>query len=220
MTIPVTSPSVNVDDLHPVLFLRVEAMLADPRMAGYRVVSGVRTYEMQKSLFSGWRKRLARVPGFQHYNRAANPDLAGAATFDGLAFRGSYHMIQDDGYGHAVDLRGPATHTRAKKWRLVGEVGDDYGLRQTVAGEWWHLQARDKTHWFDAPRIASSTGEDSMILLLDSDSGTWRVAVPGEGSAVIDAPNHWADVIKAGRRDGIYRSPYMSNLIDKIRAER
>lgn len=212
--IPTTSSKVNVRDLHPVLALRLEAMLADPRMKGYRVSSGARSYESQKRLYSGWRSKL---PGF---NLAANPDAAGAPTFDGLRFRGSYHMVQDDGYAHAVDLRAPITHTVSKRWRLVGEVAADYGLRQTVPGEWWHLQARDRTHWFDAPRIATPYEEDGMILLLDSDSGQWRVAVPGEGSAIVDAPNHWADVIKDGRKDGIYKSPYMSNLIGKIRAER
>ena len=59
-----------------------------------------------------------------------------------------------------------------------------------------------------------------MTLLHDTDSGTWRVAVPGEGSAVIEYPDHWRKVIAAGRISGVYESEYMSDLIDKIRAER
>ena len=62
--------------------------------------------------------------------------------------------------------------------------------------------------------------EDGMTLLHDTDSGTWRVAVPGEGSAVIEYPDHWRKVIAAGRISGVYESEYMSDLIDKIRAER
>ncbi len=69
-------------------------------------------------------------------------------------------------------------------------------------------------------RSLTDTEEQAMILMHDTDSDTWRVAVPGEGSAVIDSPEHWASVIAAGRKTGVYSSRYMSNLIDKIRAER
>jgi hypothetical protein len=146
--IPTTSPSVNVRDLHPTLKLRVEAMLADQRMKGYKVVSGVRTYAQQKYLYQGW------ISGKKGFNLAANPDAYGAATFDGFRFRGSHHMQQDDGFGYAVDLRAPFWHSTKKRWALVGAVGAEYGLRQVVRTEWWHLEHRDRTHIFDAPRIA------------------------------------------------------------------
>jgi hypothetical protein len=161
--IPTTSSRVNLTGLEPTLTARVDAMLADPRMSGYRVSSAVRTYAQQLALYLGW---LARLLGF---NRAANPDGAGVETFDGLRIRGSYHMVQDDGHGHAVDLRAPVYHSTAKRWSLVSEVGAEYGLRQTVRGEWWHLQARDRYHWFDAPRMVTQplTEEDTEMQLIN-----------------------------------------------------
>lgn len=150
--IPTTYASVNVADLEPTLALRIEAMLADRRMKGYKVVSGVRTKAHQIRLWEGW------LAGKAGYNLAANPYRTISNTFDGLVIKGSYHMQQSDGYGHAVDLRKPITHSVAKAAELIGRVGRDYGLVQVAlhAGgkhnnEWWHLQARNSQRWFDGP---------------------------------------------------------------------
>ena len=230
MTIPTTSTSVNVDGLHPTLYLRIDAMLADPRMKGYQVVSGVRSYELQKSLYSGWRKRLAGVPGFKHYNNAANPDAAGAATFDGLRFRGSYHMVQDDEYGHAVDLRAPVTHSTSKRWELIGKVGREYGLHQTVSSEWWHLQARNAYGWFPTQRIATPTlpmfqqEEDDMAQIpvtlgVDTQTGQKWAFVVGEGGTPLDNVDHWVERINAARKTGVFTSDWLEVLIYKVRAQ-
>ena len=172
MAIPVTSSRVDIDGLHPEIRRRTEAFLADPRMSGYRVVSGVRSRELQQSLYSGWRKRLAGVPGYGHYNLAANPDRLLGTGFDGLVVTGSFHMPQSDGYGHAIDLRKPFGHSVANAWSYA-RIGREYGLFQVVSSEWWHLQARNLSHWFPAPKLELPSlfvpeGEEEMQLINDS----------------------------------------------------
>jgi len=125
-------------------------------------------------------------------------------------------MVQADGYGHAVDLKRPVGVTRKQADRAVKPYLEKWGLRQTVRSEWWHVQALTSSGWVPGP-LPESNG---MILTYDTDSDTWRVAVPGEGSAVVDLPMHWVDVISKGRLTGIYESPYMSDLLAKIRKER
>lgn len=220
MMIPTTSASVNVADLDLTLAYRIEAMLADPRMHGYRVVSGVRTEAQQRYLYDGWRA------GKRGFNLAADPDRVLATAFDGLVVRGSYHMQQSDGFGHAVDLRRPWNHSKDKAAALIGMVGAEYGLRQVAlhAGgirnnEWWHLQARNRYEWFPGP--FASEGDEQMIGLgQDTDTEQWWVAVAGEGSTPVTEPAHWLSVVTEYRKTGIVKSAWLDTLIFKIRAER
>lgn len=149
-----------------------------------------------------WRKRpgvaAAAVPGTSNHGWALAVDLG--SELDG-----------DDGT--------ESISNAAVAW-LVGNA-HLYGFSAELQSEPWH--------WFyyagDATPAAvllyeQVTEEDTMILLHDTDSDTWRVAVPGEGSAVIDSPAHWFGVIGKGRKTGVYASPYVSDLIGKIRKER
>ncbi|MEM9465302.1 MAG: D-alanyl-D-alanine carboxypeptidase family protein [Actinomycetota bacterium] len=95
-----------------------------------------------------------------------------------------------------------------------------FGFSGELDSEPWHWR------YFagDAIPIAvlafESNQEETMILLYDERTRQHRVAVPGEGSAIIDEPDHWREVIAAGRATGEYRSRHMGTLIQKIRRER
>ena len=58
-----------------------------------------------------------------------------------------------------------------------------------------------------------------MILLHDTTTDVWRVAVSGVGVAAINSPDHWRQVIAKGRNTGVYESPYIADLLEKIEAQ-
>ena len=164
MAIPTTSNRVNVKDLHPKFKARLEAFFADPRIKGnVSVVSGVRTYQQQKYLYDGYK---SRKPGF---NLAANPDRINRA-----GFQGSYHMSQPkfDGYGYAVDFR--IIKKGAISTTQVNKIAEEYGIRKTVASEWWHHQPcrvnGSKMEWFPVkgdvktPRAVSVKSEQAKVF--------------------------------------------------------
>ena len=142
--LPTTSKWVRVDLLHPTFKARLHALLnEDSRIAGkVKIVSGVRSYADQKRLYDGW---VARKPGF---NLAANPDRF---MRNGI-WKGSYHMQQTDGFGHAADLRitGKGLTTGD-----VARIAKDYGIKQTVLNpfEWWHFQWQTTSEVFPAPAM-------------------------------------------------------------------
>jgi hypothetical protein len=180
MTIPVTSSRVNLDGLDPVLEFRLELMFRDPRMKGYRVISGVRTYEMQKSLYSGWRSKLAGLPGFAHYNLAANPDRKFGILPSGSYWQGSYHMVQPTtGYGHAVDITRPVGVSVGEAWSTIASVGNPLGISQTVKDEYWHVQAGNLNGHFKGPLPTKDLG---MKLHIPLNSGTVEHAAAMAGN--------------------------------------
>ncbi len=131
MTIPTTSERVRLDLLHPKMLTRLEHFFADGRIAGkVAVVSGVRSYATQQSLF---RRYKAGTLG----NIAADPDRRfGPKGLDGKGiWRGSWHMQQNDGYGHAVDFRivgkGITTQDVNKNCDLI-RVAPNGGLRMVA----------------------------------------------------------------------------------------
>jgi hypothetical protein len=58
-----------------------------------------------------------------------------------------------------------------------------------------------------------------MFILYDPMKDEYRVGIPGEGTAVINSPEHWREVIAKGRITGVYESPHMEALLNKIRTE-
>jgi len=58
-----------------------------------------------------------------------------------------------------------------------------------------------------------------MFITYDTVKDEYRVGIPGEGTAVINSPEHWREVIAKGRITGVYESPHMQILLDKIRNE-
>jgi hypothetical protein len=147
VTIPTTSSRVRIDGLHPKFVARLEAFFADKRIDGnVKVCSGVRSYADQVRLYKKYKEGRG--------NLAANPDRRfGDKGLDGQGiWRGSWHMEQNDGWGYAVDFRlvGKALSTGD-----VNKIAAEYGIRPTVASEWWHHQPRKSTDWFDAPAMTS-----------------------------------------------------------------
>ncbi len=114
-------------------------------------MSGVRSYATQQSLYRRYR---AGTLG----NIAANPDRRfGPKGLDGRGiWRGSWHMQQADGYGHAVDLRITGKITTQE----VNRIATSFGLRPTVASEWWHHQWRSASaDEFPAPALDNAPSE-------------------------------------------------------------
>lgn len=204
------SLDANLRGVHPILEFRIRGLLSEPALRRYGTYPAVRTYAKQKAL----RDRFLAGKG----NLAADPDriLRTGKSFPyAWKPRGSWHMEQADGYGHAVDLKRPVGVTRAMADRAVKPYLAKWGLKQTVRSEWWHLQALTSSGWVDGP-----LPEDSgMFLTYDSSNDEYRVGIPGEGTAVIDSPNHWREVIAKGRMTGCYESPHMAVLLGKIRKE-
>ncbi len=142
----------KLDAVHPLLAYRVRLLLADPALRGqYGVISGARSYGAQKNLWDRYRAGVG--------NLAANP-AAPITTHLGWPFEwlptGSFHMVQADGWGHAIDLRRPAHHSRSMARSLVHPLLPTYGLRATVSSEWWHLQALDRDGWVPGPQLPAT----------------------------------------------------------------
>jgi hypothetical protein len=122
----------NLAGVHPILEFRIRGLLSEPKLKRYGTYRAVREYSKQRAL------RDAHLAG--RGNLAADPDRV---LRTGLAFpytwrpRGSWHMRQADGYGHAVDLRRPAGVTRAMADKAVKPYLAKWGLAQTVRSEWW-----------------------------------------------------------------------------------
>lgn len=142
----------STEELHPEFARRLGRFLADPEIrARFRVRFTSRTYERQKQLREGWLKRLAGVPGFRRFNLAADPDRTIGRTDEGWTARGSWHMVQADGFAYAVDLSRKKVMTARKAAEIIDRVAPGYGLRRTVPSEWWHIQGRVVTGWFLDP---------------------------------------------------------------------
>jgi hypothetical protein len=124
-------------------------------------------------------------------------------------------MRQADGWGHAVDLKRPVGVTQVHADRTIKPYLKKWGLKQTVTSEWWHVQALTSSGWVEGPTPESN----GMFILYDPMKDEYRVGIPGEGTAVINSPEHWREVIAKGRITGLYESPHMEALLNKIRTE-
>ena len=139
--IPTAGPTVDVEHLHPQMKCRLGHFFADPRIDGNVVViSGARTRAHQARLFRRYQTGLGAL--------AADPDrrLPGG-------WRGSFHQVQLDGFAHAVDLR---IVDRVVDQATVGAIAGEYGLLQTVPGEWWHFQWRNADEVFPADAVPAA----------------------------------------------------------------
>jgi hypothetical protein len=202
----------NLRGVHPTLELRIRGLLSEPGLEAYGTYPAVRTYSKQKYLFDGWKS------GKRGFNTAADPDrvlLTGPNFPYDWKPRGSWHMIQSDGYGHAVDLKRPWYVTRAQADRAIKPYLQKWGLMQTAlnVGEWWHLQALTSQGWVPGPLPSSG---DEMFITRDERNDEYHVHVAGLGSAAVDSPAHWQEVIAQGRLTGTYSSPHMAALYEKI----
>ncbi len=195
--IPTTSKWVNVDGLHPVMKHRLELFFSDERIHGrLEVVSGVRTRAHQAKLY----KRYKEGKGVL----AANPER----TLPG-GWVGSWHMTQLDGYGHAVDFR---IINRSLSTAVAAAIANDYGLQQTVVGEWWHFQWRNADGIFPGPKTVAK--DDALIdwaaitAYLDAVGHNIALVAIRKGSQGVDVEATQKLLANAGHdpgaADGIY----------------
>jgi len=131
--------------LHPTFKARLDAFFKHPEIAGKcAIVSGVRSYADQKYFWDLYQSGKG--------NLAANPDR----YMSNGKWKGSYHMQQPDGYGHAVDLR--ITGRGLTRLRCA-QIAKTYGIVQTVRSEWWHMQWQTHSAIFDAPAMKGAKTE-------------------------------------------------------------
>lgn len=157
-----TSSSVIVSSLHPIMGLRVAALFVDLTNSGHasdtpgrgdiQILSGVRTRAHQTALYNEICLRQRRCSFVAHPTRVHGVDA------EGVQRQGSNHMAQRQPWkqggkraevGYAVDLRNNRGTDRAA-WAPVHDILAKYGLDWPLKGsplERWHIE------WF--PRSAS-----------------------------------------------------------------
>ena len=140
------SLEANLRGVHPILAHRIRLLLAEPKLRNYGTYPAVRDRAKQAAFYA--RYKAGKGP------LAANPDRK-LRTGSGFPYdwtpTGSWHMIQGDGYGHAVDLKRPWNRSRAQARAEVHPFLARYGLAATVRTEWWHVQALTSQGWVDGP---------------------------------------------------------------------
>ena len=156
------SIDANLAGVHPILDFRIRGLLSEPALRRYGTYPAVREYAKQKALHDRYKAGRG--------NLAADPDRVlrtGPAFPYAWTPRGSWHMRQEDGWGHAVDLRRPVGVTRAMADRAVKPYLARWGLKQTVRSEWWHLQALTSHGWVDGPTPSEHEGNETDMQLIN-----------------------------------------------------
>ena len=140
------SLEANLRGVHPILAHRIRLLLALPELSKYGTYPAVRDRAKQAAFYA--RYKAGKGP------LAANPDRK-LRTGSGFPYdwtpTGSWHMIQGDGYGHAVDLKRPWNRSRAQARAEVHPHLARMGLKATVSVEWWHVQSLTSQGWVDGP---------------------------------------------------------------------
>lgn len=153
----------NTDALHPTLAWRLYlALLELWTNYGFRSVtieSAARTELEQRRLYAAY--KAGTFP-----NLVANPDREISNTPIGK-MRGSWHMVQRDGFAHAVDLTRPGHRLT---WPMMHKALDSVGLWHGVPTEPWHAQAMLSSGWVPGPtppaepELPDLTMETDMII--------------------------------------------------------
>jgi len=145
------SLEANLKGVHPVLAFRIRRLLAEPSLSKYGTYPAVRDRAKQQSFYAKYKAGKGPL--------AANParKLRTGSEFPyDWTPTGSWHMVQGDGYGHAVDLKRPWNRTRAQARAEVHPYLERHGLRPTVRSEWWHVQSLTSQGWVDGPMPSGS----------------------------------------------------------------
>ena len=167
--------------VHPILEYRARLLLDDPALGG------------EYGLVSGWRSREKQIDLWERYqagtfpNLVANPyrELGTGPNFPyDWTPRGSWHMDQEDGYAHALDLARPWHHSRAEARALVHPLLPKYGLVAPVSSEWWHVQALTSSGWVDGPLPDEPDEEDDMITCFDTTTEEAWVCANGKARPI------------------------------------
>lgn len=149
------SIEANLRGVHPILAFRIRRLLSEPSLSRYSIYPAVRDRAKQEALYAKYKAGRG--------NLAANPNRTlrtGPAFPYDWTPKGSWHMVQGDGYGHAVDLKRPWNRSRAQARAEVHPYLERHGLRATVRSEWWHVQALTSQGWIDGPM--PSGGEEFL----------------------------------------------------------
>jgi len=176
--LPTTSKWVELNGLHPRFRHRLSKLLSDPAVKGSKIVSGARTFEMQKRLFDKYKSGRG--------NLAANPNRQfGPKGKNGKRiFQGSWHQIQSDEhpegpYCYAADIRLP----KGLSWDIFSETAKKYGIYQTVFSpkfEPWHYQPygylNGKWQWFPAPALENDAADTAKVKKAEHPLKIWAAA--------------------------------------------
>lgn len=156
---------------HPELVKRYNRLVGICWERGWYVgiTSSTRSYAEQRSL---WRAYQAGVG-----NEAADPDAVVGPSPWGWKIHGSYHMVQADGYSHALDL-----HWQQCSAKQFESAANLVGLRLTVPGENWHFQ------WFDTRGVFEPLLPEPLSPEFEEDEMTPLIHRP---EAREGAPNVW-----------------------------
>ena len=140
------SLEANLRGVHPILAHRIRLLLALPELSKYGTYPAVRDRAKQERFFAAY--KAGKGPLAADPNRTLR--TGSAFPYDWTP-KGSWHMVQGDGYGHAVDLKRPWNRSRAQARAEVHPHLARMGLRATVRSEWWHVQALTSQGWGDGP---------------------------------------------------------------------
>ncbi len=166
--------------VHPTLDLRIRGLLSEPSLRRYGTYPAVRSRAKQEALYAKYKAGRG--------NLAANPHrtLRTGSSFPyAWTPKGSWHMVQGDGYGHAVDLRRPVGVTRSMADRAVKPLLKKWGLKQTVRTEWWHLQALTSQGWLDGPTPSDTEGLTEMQIINDTEKKRMFASWTLNGTTVV-----------------------------------
>jgi hypothetical protein len=150
----------DIAQSHPELAKRYNQLVELCWARGWYVgiTSSTRSYQEQTILYANYRAGTG--------NKAANPNAVIGKTPFGWNAYGSYHMIQQDGYSHALDL-----HWQQCTPGQFAEAARQCGLRLTVPGENWHFQWWNTAGIFDKPLpdpivVPETPEEDEMTPVI------------------------------------------------------
>ena len=124
----------GLDYIHPEMIKRFTRLVrwAWSNSWDVGVNSGARSYSQQKDWYTQY------LNGTWPYGLVADPDRISGPSPWGWIAKGSLHMIQADGYAHALDINWIGTTAQR-----VHEQAYKYGLRFVEPTENWHCQ------WWD-----------------------------------------------------------------------
>lgn len=148
----------DIAQSHPDLAKRYDQLVGLCWEKGWYIgiTSSTRSYQEQATLYANYQNHTG--------NNAANPDQNLGASPFGWEVHGSYHMIQQDGYSHALDL-----HWQQCTPEQFAGIARQCGLHLTVPGENWHFQWWDTNGIFEKPLpdpIALNNEEDEMTPVI------------------------------------------------------
>lgn len=138
---------------HPELERRWNLLVGRTWMFGTElwIESATRSRETQADLYARWKAGTYLVPV------VADPDRVLGPSPWGWPLTGSFHMVQADGYSHALDIG-----WRGLDDEMMRSIALSCGLYQPEAREKWHFQWWDTYNGVYPVRENPTTQEDDM----------------------------------------------------------